>query len=63
VRAARKVAPKEGKSVQLELWIHGESVHHLVKRAFAALAWSAHIYREQRFSDHAPMTLTHDFTL
>ena len=29
----------------------------------AALARSEHIYKDQRFSDHAPMTVDYDFTL
>jgi exodeoxyribonuclease-3 len=31
--------------------------------AMAALATTEHIYKDQRFSDHAPMTVDYDFTL
>ena len=37
--------------------------YHLATPAFAALARSEHIYKEQRFSDHAPMTVDYDFKL
>jgi exodeoxyribonuclease-3 len=37
--------------------------YHLATPAFAALARSAAIYKEQRFSDHAPITVDYDFAL
>ena len=37
--------------------------YHLATPAFAALARSEHIYKEQRFSDHAPMTVDYEFAL
>jgi exodeoxyribonuclease-3 len=37
--------------------------YHLATPAFAALARSEHIYKEQRFSDHAPMSVDYDFAL
>ena len=37
--------------------------YHLATPAFAALARSEHIYKEQRFSDHAPMTVEYDLSL
>ena len=37
--------------------------YHLATPAFAALARSEHIYKEQRFSDHAPITIDYDFKL
>jgi exodeoxyribonuclease-3 len=37
--------------------------YHLATPAFAALARSEHIYKEQRFSDHAPMSVDYDFKL
>ena len=37
--------------------------YHLATPAVAALARHEHIYKEQRFSDHAPMTIGYDFTL
>jgi len=37
--------------------------YHLATPAFAALARSEHIYKEQRFSDHAPMSVDYEFKL
>ncbi len=37
--------------------------YHLATPAFAALARHEHIYKNQRFSDHAPMTVDYDFKL
>jgi exodeoxyribonuclease-3 len=37
--------------------------YHLATPAFAALARSEHIYKEQRFSDHAPMSVDYDMNL
>ena len=37
--------------------------YHLATPTMAALARSEHIYKDQRFSDHAPMTVDYDFTL
>ena len=37
--------------------------YHLATPAFAALARSEHIYKELRFSDHAPMSVDYDFAL
>ncbi len=37
--------------------------YHLATPAFAALARSEHIYKEQRFSDHAPMSVDYAFSL
>ena len=37
--------------------------YHLATPAVAALARTEHIYKEQRFSDHAPMTVNYDFAL
>ena len=39
------------------------SFYHLATPAVAALARTEHIYKEQRFSDHAPMTVDYDFSL
>jgi len=35
--------------------------YHLATPAFAALARSEHIYKESRFSDHAPMSVDYEF--
>ena len=37
--------------------------YHLATPAFAALARHEHIYKEQRFSDHAPMSVDYEFAL
>ena len=37
--------------------------YHLATPGVAALARREHIYLEQRFSDHAPLTIDYDFTL
>ena len=37
--------------------------YHLATPAVAALARTEHIYKEQKFSDHAPMTVDYDFSL
>jgi exodeoxyribonuclease-3 len=34
-----------------------ESVYHLATPAMAASARTSHIYKEQKFSDHAPITI------
>jgi len=37
--------------------------YHLATPAFAALARSEHIYKTEKFSDHAPITVEYDFKL
>ncbi|MES2508416.1 MAG: exodeoxyribonuclease III [Pseudomonadota bacterium] len=37
--------------------------YHLATPAMAALAKTEHIYKEQKFSDHAPITVDYDFQL
>lgn len=37
--------------------------YHLATPAIAKLAKTEHIYLEQRFSDHAPLTIDYDFSL
>ena len=37
--------------------------YHLATPAVAALARTEHIYKDQRFSDHAPMTVDYELTL
>ena len=37
--------------------------YHLATSAVAALARTEHIYKEQRFSDHAPISVDYDFKL
>ena len=37
--------------------------YHLATPAMAALAKTEHIYKEQKFSDHAPITVDYDFAI
>jgi len=37
--------------------------YHLATPAMAALAKTEHIYKDEKFSDHAPITVDYDFTL
>jgi exodeoxyribonuclease-3 len=37
--------------------------YHLATPALAALARSEHIYKSEKFSDHAPITVDYEFTL
>ena len=45
------------------MWVLCRIDYHLAKPAVAALTRTEHIYKDQRFSDHAPMTIGYDFTL
>ena len=44
-------------------WVFRRSDYHLATPKIAALARSEHIYREKRFSDHAPLVIDYAFTL
>lgn len=37
--------------------------YHIATRGIAAAARQAAIYKEQKFSDHAPLTVDYDWTL
>lgn len=37
--------------------------YHLATPALAALARTEHIYKERKFSDHAPITIGYEFSL
>ncbi len=37
--------------------------YHLATPALAETARRAQVYKDQRFSDHAPLTIDYDFTL
>lgn len=39
------------------------TIYHLATPALAALARTEHIYKDEKFSDHAPITVDYDFTL
>ena len=44
-------------------WVMCVADYHLVTPDVAALAHTEHIYKDQRFSDHAPMTVDYELTL
>ncbi len=44
-------------------WVFCRSMYHLATPAMAALARSEAIYKGEKFSDHAPITIDYDFTL
>jgi len=46
-----------------ELQVFCRTDYHLATPGLAALARQAHIYREQKFSDHAPLMIDYDFQL
>ena len=37
--------------------------YHLATPGLAALARSAAVYKDERFSDHAPLTVNYDFSV
>ena len=45
------------------MWVFCPSIYHLASPCLAATARSAQVYKEQRFSDHAPLTIDYDFAL
>jgi exodeoxyribonuclease III len=45
------------------LLVSGRMDRHLPMPAIAALAKRESIYLDQRFSDHAPLTIDYDFSL
>ena len=45
------------------MWVFCRIGYHLATPGLAALARQAHIYREQKFSDHAPLMIDYDFQL
>jgi endonuclease/exonuclease/phosphatase family metal-dependent hydrolase len=45
------------------LWVFCRSDYHLATPALAAQARAATIYKAEKFSDHAPLTVDYDFTL
>lgn len=45
------------------MWVFCPSIYHLATPAVAALARSEHIYKDVKFSDHAPITIDYDFKL
>jgi len=47
----------------VQLWVFCRIDYHLATPALAALARTEHIYKDEKFSDHAPITVDYDFTL
>lgn len=47
----------------VKAWVYCRIDYHLATPAVAALAKTEHIYKEQRFSDHAPMTVDYELAL
>ncbi len=45
------------------MWVFCTSIYHLATPATARLARMESIYKEQKFSDHAPITVDYEFTL
>ncbi len=50
-------------NIYIRMWIFCASDYHLATPAVAALAQSETIYKTQRFSDHAPITVDYALTL
>jgi len=47
----------------MKTWVFCRIVYHLATPALAALARSEQIYKGEKFSDHAPITVTYDLAL
>jgi len=47
----------------VKAWVYCRIDYHLATPAVAALAKTEHIYKEQRFSDHAPITVDYELAL
>ena len=45
------------------MWVFCPSIYHLATPALASLARSENIYKDVKFSDHAPVTVDYDFQL
>jgi exodeoxyribonuclease-3 len=45
------------------MWVFQRICYHLATPALAALSQSETIYKVQRFSDHAPITVDYDMNL
>ena len=44
----------------VKAWVYCRIDYHLATPALAAYARREHIYKEQKFSDHAPITIEYD---
>jgi exonuclease III len=45
-----------------QLWVYCRIDYHLATPAMAAAARSVSIYKDQKFSDHAPITVSYDWS-
>ncbi len=45
------------------MWVFCTSIYHLASPSLATTARTAQVYKVQRFSDHAPLTIDYDFAL
>jgi len=45
------------------MWVLCESDYHLATRALAEAAQRTAVFKDQRFSDHAPLTVEYGFKL
>jgi len=45
------------------LWVFWRIDYHLATPGLAERACNASVYKAQRFSDHAPLTVDYNFTL
>ena len=65
-RRSRSHGPGGGHDTWLQLalfWAFCRIDYQLATPGVAALARREHIYLDQRFSDHAPLTIDYDFKL
>jgi exodeoxyribonuclease III len=47
----------------LEMWVFRRTCYHLATPALAQLARSESIYKAEKFSDHAPITVEYELSL
>jgi exodeoxyribonuclease-3 len=45
------------------MWVFCTSIYQFATPSVASLAKTAVIYKDQKFSDHAPLTVEYDFKL
>lgn len=45
------------------MWVFCPSIYHLATPTLAALARTESIYKGEKFSDHAPITVDYEFRL
>ena len=45
------------------MWVFCTSIYHLATPALAAGARTVDIYKHEKFSDHAPITVEYEFAL